>query len=107
MEANNEAEEILLRVESKSRSFRGAFCVAMVGIVTLVAARMTLRAPDIIRTKTMAVIDGKDVLATVASYNHKAVLGTLRGGQNLVGIGEGQSGGVLTVTAASDKAVIR
>ncbi|MFI5385323.1 MAG: hypothetical protein ACHQ50_04295 [Fimbriimonadales bacterium] len=106
----SEAEEILARLESKGRSFRGAFCLALAGLATLVAAYASRGFPDVIRTKAMNVLagDGKGVAGAVAAVNHRIAFGTVKGSNTLISIGEGSTGeGVIVLSGAGGKDVVR
>ena len=95
----NEAEEILARLESKDRSYRGAFCLALLGLATLVVANRSWGVPDVIRAKTMNVDAGNGVVASIATYDHKIVVGTMKGSTSLVSEGEGATGaGVIVLS---------
>jgi hypothetical protein len=104
----HEAEEILARLESKAKSYRGAFCLALAGLTTIVAANVKWSVPDVIRTKAMNVLADSGVVAVLAINDHKIVMGTEKGTTNLVSIGEGPTGaGVLALSAPSGKSVVR
>ena len=103
-----EAELILARLETRGRSFRGAFILGLVGLATIVAANFRWGVPDVIRTKSMNVVGDDGVVATIGVSDHKVVLGTQKGSANLVAVGEGSTGsGVIALSAPSGKSVLR
>jgi|GEM_PF-3309720 len=106
----NEAEEILARLESGKRSLRVTFCFAIAGLATMVAAFAARDVSDVVRTKAINVLgaDGTSVVATVATLDHKIVVGTLNGKTSLVSLGEGPTGeGVIVLSGPSGKDVVR
>ena len=104
----SEAETILLRLESKGRAYRGAFTLAVAGLATLVVANVTWSVPDVIRTKTMNVLgDDNGVLAVAGTFEHKVVVGTVKGSTSLVSAGEGPTGaGVIALSGSNAKNVV-
>jgi len=104
----SEAEVILSRLESKGRSYRGAFCLALAGLATMVAANIRWSVPDVIRTKTMNVLGEGGVVAVIGINDHKVVVGTTKGSTSLVSAGEGATGaGVIALSGATGKDVVR
>ena len=104
----DDAEVILARLESNVRSYRRLFCLALVGLTTLVAANVKWRVDDVMRAKSMNIMGEGGVVAVVANYNHKIVVGTVKGTTSLVSAGEGDTGaGVIVLSAPSGKNVLR
>lgn len=104
----SEAEVILSRLEAKGRSYRGAFCLALAGLATMVAANIRWSVPDVIRTKTMNVLGDGGVVGVVGVNDHKVVIGTLKGSTSLVSAGEGSTGaGVIALSGTAGKDVVR
>ena len=104
----SDAEVILSRIESKDRSHRLAFCLALSSLAVLVVASKVANAPDLIRTKSMQVMDGTALAASIGVFNHKVIFGVYNGSNPLVSSGEGPSGaGVLVMSGATGKDLIR
>lgn len=104
----SEAEEIISRLESKDPSFRIAFCLALSGLTVLVIANRVIGAPDVIRTKSMQVMDGTTNVGSIGIFSGKVVLGTTNSKTSLVSIGEGVTGtGVLVLTGSNTKDLVR
>ena len=98
----------LCRLEAKGPSFRMAFCLALSGLAILVVANKVVSVPDVIRTKSMQVMDGTANVASIAIYDRKAIFGSTNGTRSLVSIGEGTTGtGVVVLTGATGKDLIR
>ncbi|MHB8635719.1 MAG: hypothetical protein ACYC96_04525 [Fimbriimonadaceae bacterium] len=106
--AINEAEEILLRIESKSRAYRVTFCFAVVGLATMVVAHAKWGPQALIRTKQMNVTADGKIVGTLAVLSNKIVLGTLKGSTMLSSIGEGANGGgVIALGGANQQDIVR
>ena len=99
----SEAEEILTRLESRNRSFRLAFCLAMSGLAVLVVANKINRVPDVIRAKTFRVNDNGKILASVGLLDGKIIFGTNDGKMSLVSIGQSSiDTGAVVLSSAKD-----
>jgi len=70
----SEAEEILSRVESRSKSFRATFSLALAGMSILVIAKTVNFVPDVIRAKSFQVLDGATAAAVIGVTNNKIIL---------------------------------
>ena len=104
----SDTEIILSRIESKNRSYRLAFCLALTSLAVLVVASKVASAPDLIRTKSMQVMDGTAMTASIGVFNHKVIFGAYNGANPLVSSGEGPTGsGVLVMSGATGKDLIR
>ena len=104
----SEAEALLTRLESKNRSYRASFCLALSGLTVLVVAGIANPPPDVIRTKKMVVMDGNNAVLTLSVLDGKIVFGTSYGTKNLVSVGEGTTNtGVMVLSGATNKDLIR
>jgi hypothetical protein len=104
----NEAEVILSRLESKSRSYRGAFCLAIGGLATLVAANAKWGAQDLIQCKGLAAVSDGSVVSSLGVYNGKIVFGVEKGTLSTVSMGEGvNQAGVVSISGSQAKEVVR
>ncbi len=106
--AMSEAEEILSRLESRSRSYRMAFCLAISGLAVLVVANRLVTVPNVIRAKSFEVLNGAKSVASISIVNHKVVFGTTDGKTSLVSVGQGVAEtGVIVLSGATGKDIVR
>ena len=89
----SEAEEILSRLESGTRSYRWSFCFAIAGLAMLTVANVKWGVPAIIRTKAMEVVDDHgQVLGFAKTRRGESLIATLKGSKDLAVIGKGNAG---------------